>query len=471
MKNVVLVLYLAFSSVSIVAQDTHYWTHQFGATSTLLSGANATVVTDNSATINNPGGLALAKQSSISITTNAYGIDKGNFIDGAGVGYNMQSVGFNSIPLILSGIYRPKKFPKWTLGYVMVDKVRYNFNATQRFDGILNVLDDAYSVGDEEYVAQVDIKNNISEIWAGVCVSYRINEHWAIGLGNYGGYREQQFSYGHVARVIANTTGTFETVSSDFLYNISYVNVRNIVKLGLSANFDDFSAGLTVTLPGLTAYSNATLNSDLTGNNINYGTFREDFIANDRQKNLKAKYRSPFSVSLGLGKEFAKSKVYLTTEYFSGMNSYVMVEPRPNDFVRPSGFGFENSRDILLVADGRRPVMNIAVGYQAQVHEKIWILAGLRNDNTYFDETAEDKGILLAITDANLYHGSLGAMIKRPKEDLCIGVKASYGRSNTIQFENISEPIDDPLLTGETSDAVYKYMGISLIIGYVHYLN
>ncbi len=41
------------------AQDSHYWTHQYGTRSTLLGGAMIGNVTDISAAYYNPGGLAV----------------------------------------------------------------------------------------------------------------------------------------------------------------------------------------------------------------------------------------------------------------------------------------------------------------------------------------------------------------------------------------------------------------------------
>ncbi|MEZ5017136.1 MAG: hypothetical protein R2800_08780 [Flavipsychrobacter sp.] len=474
MKIIISILLLCIISFSARSQDTHYWSHQYGPKSTLLGGSDAAVSKDNSAIINNPGGLGFNDQASLSVTTNAYSVDFMKFKDGAGAGLDMKSTKVHSIPLILSGVFKHKKHPKWTVGYALVDRVRYKFEATQRFDDMINVIDDGYSPGQEEFVSQLDMRNRLKEIWAGFTIAYRINEHFAVGMSNFGAYRDHQFSSQYTARAVINSPFLFETSTSDFLYNVSYISVRNIFKLGVTASFDNFDAGLSVTMPSFNMYSRAIVNSDLTSSNViidDVTNTRGSIIANDRQEKLPANYKSPFSVSLGLSKQFKKTRLFVTSEYFAGIKQYVYISPKNNSFIRPAALFGGSSSEILQVAGGKKPVLNIAIGVEQQLSEKLTLMAGIRTDNSFYDESAEDIGNSLSFTSASLYHASAGVSIERAKGKVCIGLKGSYGSNTLDQEVNLTNPQDNLILMGDTYTTQYTYYNVSFVLGYIHYLK
>ncbi len=473
-KYIILPLLLAVICTHIaLAQDTHYWTHKYGPRNVLLGGGDDATSRDNSAIINNPGGLGFNRLPSLSITTNAYAMDNSKFKDGAGDGLDMKATQLNIIPLILSGVYKHKKFPKWTVGYALVDKTRYRFKASQRFDGTVDVLDDDYSPGAEEFVSQLDMTNDLSEIWGGIAVAYKFNDHFALGISSFGAYREHNVSYGYTARAVVNSSSPDLLVStSNLLYSISYFNIRSITKLGASANFGKLNAGISVTVPSFSVYSDATVNGDITGVNLNFGMgTRGNFIANDRQEKLKARYRSPASISAGANYKLRNTTWYVTGEYFFAQKPYVIMQPRPNDFIRPKGFADFASSDILNAAGGSKGVFNLALGVEHKLFKQYNMLAGIRTDKSYFREDVAGKGNDLSITSADLYHASLGVVVKGAKSDICVGVKASYGRNKVGQLANISQPNDDFLLIGEEKDTHYRYYALSAILGYVYYVK
>jgi len=458
------------------AQDTHYWTHKFGPRNTLLSGSDDATSSDNSAIINNPGGIGFNAHNSLSMTTNAYSLDNNKLLDGAGSGLNMSSITPISIPLILSGVFKYPKLSKWSAGYALLDKSHFNFKSSQRFDGLFNVLTDTYSPGMEEFVSQIDIRNNLTEMWAGISVAYRINEHLAVGVSNFLAYRDQSSSYVYTARAIRNNVQQgLDIVSANALLNISYYNVRNILKLGISGRFDKLSAGISITLPSFMLYSNGTVNSDLTGVNVLLDSVqqqRASFVANDRQTNLKAKFKSPASISAGINTALGKkTRLYVTGEFFLGIAPYMVISPKPSAYIRPGNLTVTNSSDFLSVAGGAAPVFNVAVGLQTQLSNRFSFLCGVRTDNSYFTSKADDIGNQISITSCSIYHGTSGVMMKRNKSDIYIGLKGSYGRNRTKQIANINSPSDNFLMTGTIGDTYYRHYSLSALIGYNHYLN
>ena len=473
-KLLMILMIAILSGYSVYAQDTHYWLQQFGPKSTVLNGSDAATSKDNSAIINNPGGLGFNKLSNLSITTNAYAMGVTKMKDGAGMGQDLYSPQYSIIPLIISGLYKHKKYPKWTVGYALIDKVRYDFQSSARYDGTVNVLNDAYSPGNEEYVSQFNVKNDLTETWAGFSVAYRLSKKLSIGISHFGAYRSQTFNFDYTARAIANTTGNkLEVTTSNFLYYANYYSIRGIFKAGLSMDLGKVEAGVTATFPSFNVYSDATVSSDLTGVNVNIAddSNRYNFVANDRQDELKAKYKSPWSISAGVSAKLGNAKLNLTAEYFGSISPYTMIELKPNDFVRPKGLSIEGSREILSVANGNRSVVNIGIGIEHKLTQKISLLGGLSSDNSYYDENANKKGVTLSVSSARLFHAGLGVMIKRSKSDLCIGFGGAYGRNEVKQLVNISSPQDNFTLSGAEGMSVYSYYSLSIIVGYVYYIK
>ena len=98
--------FLAILSLTLagvcIAQDTHYWTLQYGSRSSLLGGAVVGGVRDNSAVYYNPGALVLSDTSAISVSANAYQFDQLKMDNGAGTNINLKSGQTQIIPLIIS---------------------------------------------------------------------------------------------------------------------------------------------------------------------------------------------------------------------------------------------------------------------------------------------------------------------------------------------------------------------------------
>jgi hypothetical protein len=90
-KITLFTLLLVSISTQVNAQDTHYWTQQFGTKSALLGGAVIGGVRDNSGIYYNPATIAYINNKNLSVTANAYQWDKISFKNGAGSGVNIKS--------------------------------------------------------------------------------------------------------------------------------------------------------------------------------------------------------------------------------------------------------------------------------------------------------------------------------------------------------------------------------------------
>ena len=80
------ILFVIGIDAETVAQDTHYWTYQYGMRAELLGGAAVGSVLDVSTMYYNPGGLSLIERTAPFSTTFSFEANTIKIEDGAGKG-------------------------------------------------------------------------------------------------------------------------------------------------------------------------------------------------------------------------------------------------------------------------------------------------------------------------------------------------------------------------------------------------
>ena len=110
MKKIVFLFCVLLSDQPFLfAQDTHYWTNQFGTRSAFLSGAVLGESKDNTMVYYNPGALGFVEESSVSINANAYRTENINIENALGQQGDIKSKQLASVPLLAGGMINLKK--------------------------------------------------------------------------------------------------------------------------------------------------------------------------------------------------------------------------------------------------------------------------------------------------------------------------------------------------------------------------
>ena len=86
-----------------MAQDSQYWTQQYGPRASLLSGAVIGSVGDISGTFYNPGALGLADELAFAISADVYEYESITIEDGAGRGVDLGTTKSGVRPSLLAG--------------------------------------------------------------------------------------------------------------------------------------------------------------------------------------------------------------------------------------------------------------------------------------------------------------------------------------------------------------------------------
>jgi hypothetical protein len=515
MKNIFLsfAAFFLFSFYSI-AQDTHYWTCQYGPRGAILGNSIIGSVKDNSSIFYNPGFLALADSENISVSANIYQYDMLYIIDGAGKGFDLNSNQTQILPSLVSGTYQFKKGSDHKFGYAILTKNQTGIKTSSRSDTVLDVLPIYNNPGNEEFIGQFSLKSSLNEQWFGGCYSYKFNSHFSLGLSLFAAYRSQSKEYSYVARVIPPTLSDYSLfVTPIIAYNdvqsVEMTSVRGIGKIGLAMSFPRIDFGLTLTSPGLPFYGSTTIQRDellsnlnADGNNFsdytaNATTYKDFVVAsdsfrfnlysyttNDRQSsstdNIQSTYKSPLSVAAGIvfkskatdDLKIPKRKFYFSVEYFAPISNYYLIEPEERGVIRPLKDNYNyTSIQYMGITESVRSVVNFAVGYEQRISKRIRLLASFRTNNSYLDLNEPFSDMQLNDTFWNLWHYSIGAVYKKKRSDISLGFLYCDGFGLTDPYVVMSDPKENTFLQGENYTTYASFMSIAFCIGYTYYFK
>ena len=159
--KVVLVLQLSLAAAA-TAQDSHYWTNQFGNRARLLGGAVIGSATDLSAVYYNPGAIALVDDPELLLSANVFQYSRLTVKDALAPGEDVGSSRFNLSPSLFAGEIKSE-----ALGD---NRVAYAFLTRRESEGrILDQSEVTDLFPDRIAFASADVSldTRLSEYWFG----------------------------------------------------------------------------------------------------------------------------------------------------------------------------------------------------------------------------------------------------------------------------------------------------------------
>ena len=470
-KNALL-LFLCLCSYTSWAQDTHYWSQQFGTRSALLSGAVLGGAQDNTMIYYNPGALGLLENSSISINANAYRIENIKVENALGEQADFRSAKVGSVPLVAGGMIN-REGSDWKIGYAFLNPVSFDFKGIARVEGNFDLIEETESPGLEETVAEAGISTRTSELLIALGLGRKVNENLSFGISNLFTVRSNSYQR-NLSNYIFRNDEERSSIGGNLTQNADYYNVRYAAKLGIVYQSGNWSTGLTVTSPSLNLFGNGTVASNIAVKDVKLiDENRISGVATARQAELKSKFKSPFSVALGTNYNLGRSSIGIAAQYYAGIDIYNILDPEPGSFVRPAELAPQLQSDqFLRMRSGAESVLNVAVGYEYQLNESLSILASARNDMSYFDEDLnEGPGIKTSISSWDIYHFTAGVTIDRKNSSISLGLLYSAGKDNRYEQSGSFNPDDLNLIEGSTTITNANYSQIGLLLGYTFYLK
>jgi hypothetical protein len=436
---------LTCAAGAALSQDTNYWTLQYGTRGELLGGVVVGSAVDLSAAFYNPGSLALVKDPKTILTATVFGMEtiKVSSVPEGSESPTSRNIGVQ--PSLFAGTL-PVKWWGGRWAYSFLTRQKSSFRLTER-EGSVIALDqpgDSLSTGGEILFDQDE-----NEQWGGLTYSRPVHDNIGVGLTLYGAYRSQTRSTRQTVEAIG--AGGYGSTLLDWT-DMNYSTFRFLAKLGISADYGKTSVGLAFTTRGVPIYGKGSILL----NRVVIGDTNLDGIDDSKadvtfQKDLDAKYKSPFSIAVGGSHTWTDITVHATAEYFLKIDPYTVMETgtlqnSPGVTTHPVAFGH-------ALGD----VFNWGVGLEKTFSEKTTAYVSFITD---YSADHRVKPYDIAVSTWDIYHVNGGVAFTLLGTDLTLGGGFAWGKAPL----NVT-PDSQGILPATIQPTAVSYSRIKAILG------
>ncbi len=425
---------------NVIAQDAHYWTNQYGTRAELLGGLVVGSAVDLSATFYNPGALARVSNPTLILTTDAWQIIGITLDTGVGDAFDQTSTRFRTAPRIFA-IQVPSEESRNKFAISFLTRHDFELDVTA---GRATPRDSV--TAEAAFSGESTGRANLSEGWGGFTWARPLSDRVGLGATGYFAVRSQRRRRQVTASVVDTTGAGTSVIDFD---DLSYWNVRALAKIGLLFDFAPLQLGVTVTTPSLNLFGEGEtrINRSVINPDTADSALDESELVANVQTGLSSTYKSPLSIAVGAEYDFGRTSVFVTGEWFNGVDAYSILDPDP--FVGQTT-GDTISVDVIQELD---PVLNLGVGVEHSVSNSVEIYAAFFTDRTAFDRQSVDP---LAIATWDILHFTAGAAFQVGSIDLTLGASYGHGNGEALPADFLGQPTD---VTG-------TYRSIKLILGF-----
>ncbi|MCX6247356.1 MAG: hypothetical protein NTW10_06460 [Bacteroidetes bacterium] len=469
MKRCIFILSLLITCTqTILSQDNHYWSQQFGAVSSLMGGAMVAGVRDNSAAFYNPGALTFIDFPNLSVDANLYKLDKILITDGAGSGINLNSAQVNIYPQILTGM----------INYIKVPGLKFSYSIlTRNFSNIL--MSTRYTKSEQgmqgsepnRFLGEFNYVNQLNEQWFGLCASYKLKEGLGIGVTLFGVYRGQTFSITDNLREVSAADSISSLEITNNTESIKYMTFGFLAKFGLAWETGKWRFGVSLTTPSVGLYGNGSAKREESSyiSSASSPVQKTPYYILAENTSTKARYYHPLAIGFGIEFHSPKTRVALSGEYFSKITSYYVLKPSSDPFVYPSGIrdsaGMSGKIDqFLYVGNAAKPVFNLGFGFSQALGKHFDLLLGARTDFSSYTQPEYVNELLPKTALWDLYYLSSGLSYHQTRQSITLGFSYSFSPSKQIDPVVILSPG-----SANTAKANAFQQSFGIVLGYTHY--
>ncbi len=343
------------------AQDTHYWTHQYGTRSTLLGGAVIGSVVDVSATYYNPGALALIEDPELFLGAKIFDFTTVTVDNSLEEGTKLDSEDLKRAPSFFGGLLPFGFLGEHRLGYSFFTRQQFSVRVEGARAGTFDAI--PRSPGLESFVGTALFDESLSETWFGLTWSHTLGRRAGIGISQYVAVRSQRGNFRLSGQALTTDGDVAITLRAT---EYQYINYRTLWKVGLSYDLDRLTFGLTVTTPSLNLFGwgSSGVNTTRIGQDIDGDGETENVLAADFQDDVSSTYPSPFSIAAGATVQFGSRTLHVSAEWFD--------EVSPFDVLALDDFQGQSSVEVLphQVRHALDPVLNMGVGLEQSFSER-----------------------------------------------------------------------------------------------------
>ena len=402
----------AVLSVCALAQDSHYWTNQFGNRARLLGGAVIGGAKDLSAVYYNPGALALVDEPELLLAGRVVEITRVGISSDTGEEKSLGDTRLDLAPSLFAGEIKLESRPdRFAYSFLTRQNVKFRIRSRVQKSGIDLDLPDTAVVAND-FFAELDLR----EYWMGGTWARKIGKNLGFGVSTFLAYRGNRVN---VQDTLQGLTESGQAAVAIFKNDYKYRHMRLVWKIGLATELKEWELGISATTPGLGIWGSGdrgvdrSIVSQIPDEDGNLATE----ITTDVQK-TSADYQSPFSLGGGAARQFGDTRLHLSAEWFAPVASYSLIPSEP--------FKSQSSGELIETAKIRetKGVLNFATGIEHKLKEDLQIYSAFHTDFNAAKKNTEDN---TAIGKFNVYHLTGGAAFKLGPTDLTLGGTIALG--------------------------------------------
>jgi hypothetical protein len=450
MKKFALLILLSFIEI-IFAQDTQYWSEQYGTKSFYLGGAVIGSKLDLSATYYNPGALALMENPEIITGAKSFSLTNFKFKDGAGKNYDFKSLRGDAPPDLFAGLFTFGSTPQDRLVYSIIVRKRIHFRVSSSADDLRDIT--TAEPGNDKYFGMTQIVWDVNETWVGLTYSKILNKNIGLGITQY-------FSYFSVySNLDINSQALLEDhsiISTHLERFIDTYNIKTLSKLGIFFDYKPLTMGLTATLPSINIFgSGKYLNNNFhtEQNNPNNTNYMDSYYFKD----IKTYYPSSWTIGAGIAYDLGKSNIHFSIEWFAPVKpfSHMDIPPITN---KTTG----ELEDIRLMQE-YKSVTNAGIGWQ-HIFNSHFSLFGGATTNFTANPPGSINDISLSIWD--IYQFTAGTVFTYKRIKMNTGIRYAFGNEGAEQIINYPTASTKNYLIGNRVMSNISYKSLKLVIGF-----
>lgn len=453
----------------LMAQENHYWFHNFGATSSLKGGIEVAGSRNVAASYYNPGALAFIDGEYVEGQADVVSFDALNIKNAGGDLIDLEYFSADVAPSLIAYLKRSKKDPNFT--YVVGGMTRYNSNLSFILES--EQLGNYLSPDSREDVFQGQIRydNRVRENWVIGAFAYKLSDKIGVGLGTYIFIRAQDYFAGYFASAFPREEQEMGQQQFSILASNNEEQKYNgrvagfIFRPSIEIDLEELHLGLTMTTP---AWSLGLLNNYAYKAQQSYMPDEDiRLLSSDSHNQYRGVYKTPFSVNVGAEYDFGRLLLGFSTEWFSKVGPYALIEDRGKG--ESPEFPTSPNDDYAIPMMAHKSITNWGFSLRYELKEWISLVGSFRTDKNYFDEEALDRRLdfVPSFTYWDLYHVTTGIKMSAKKIKLTLGIDYANGSSSgDPQIVNMTTADQSNLLRGDiNNDTETNYSNISFTLG------
>jgi hypothetical protein len=385
---------LLLHSISLMAQDGHYWSENYGNKSMLLSGTVNASVEDLGLVFYNPGRLGLIENPAFAISAKVYELSKIRIEDGVDDGVDLNNDRFGGAPSLVAGTFKLPFLKDHRFAYSFLTRHQSNVDFFVRVEKEGEITDGLS--GEEIFNGKLRYANDFKDEWIGLTWNPPATGSFSAGLSTFvSGLSKTSGIAVDMHALNEDNQAGYSAQNRTY----SYESWAVLWKLGLAWDFTKVRLGFTLTTPrinvtgkGSTLFEDYLIGVDTTGD----GNANDGFIYN-AQDISNAQSRTPWAAGFGLGIPFKKGIVHLSGEWYGKVPDYTLFEMEP--FV---GQSTGDSVNFKLI-DRLESIINFGIGLEFNFNEKVSAYASMASDYSAVPKEIKRFSELEGVTNNSIF--------------------------------------------------------------------